>query len=152
MSTETPTPQPEVTTSPDKGPVDPLQFLTNAGGPSKAQVDAWKAQTCNGRVKLFTPDGTLNRVFILRGLSARELEAVRGELPVNVSPERAPLEMQRLVVIRGTLWTNINKTNKLDTEALTASGAGLIESLYALISDLSDFLDPVMLEKLSADL
>jgi len=44
---------------------DPYEFLaTINGSPSKVQIETWKTQTPNNRLRVFTPDGG-KRVFIV---------------------------------------------------------------------------------------
>jgi hypothetical protein len=151
------TPEVLATTLPEgdtaQGVVDPYTFLAEfKGAPTKAQIEQWKTSTCNGRVKLFTPDPSGKRVFILRGLSARELEAVQNDIPANTAQERLEGEMQRATAAKATLWTSLTPTGKIVGDDLRNTGAGLTSSLYELVFQLSDFLTPVMLDKLSTDL
>lgn len=150
---ETPEVQPAAETASATTGLDPYQFLSAfPDAPTKAKIEAWKLSTCNGRVQVFSPDFSGKRAFILRGLSTREMEAAQGEVPSNTPADKLEGELQRATVAKAVLWTNVTKTSVLDTEALKMSGAGLTMSLYEIVCQLSDFLPPALIEKLSADL
>lgn len=144
---------PEVQKAAASGPIDPYEFLaTIPDAPTKAKIEGWKAQTCNGRIQVFSPDFSGKRAFIVRGLSTREMEAAQAEVPANTAPDKIEAELQRATVAKAVLWTNVTKTGVLDAEALKLSGAGLAYALYEVVCKLSDFLPPAMIEQLSADL
>lgn len=128
---------------------DPQVFLkTIPDAPSQEQIKAWKLEVPGGRVRLFTPDG--RRVFLLRALSGIELAELTKKVPPNASnPEE---EMKVLVAARCTLWTNLTHNHLLDEISLRQGTAGLPETLYLIVSELSDYFDPIRLQTFSADL
>jgi hypothetical protein len=127
----------------------PLQKLhTLKGAPAREQLEMWKQQACSGKLRIIVPD---NRGFVLRGLSAREFETCVNEIPQNTPPEKVEPTLQLNVVIKATLWTNINAGNKLDENSLRNSPAGLSSSLYEVVCQLSDFYNPVSLQQISED-
>jgi len=127
-------------------PVDPFEFLAAIpGAPSRQKIEAWKQEVPGGRVQLFSPDG--KRVFILRGVSGLEMAKFQNEIPKNASnPE---WELQLKVCAAAILWSNMGQ---MDEMTLKAGPAGLPESLWTIIQNLSDFYDPVQLYNLSAEL
>lgn len=130
---------------------DPYKFLeTIPNSPSKDQIAAWKMQTPNGRLRVFTPDAG-KRVFILRAISGVELQKLQAQLPENITPQKAELELHYMVGALCTLWVN-NKTGKLLPDDLRNGSAGLPSTLFALISYLSDFVEPAVLDIVSAEL
>ena len=139
---------------------DPYEFLkTINGAPTKVQIDTWKTQTPNNRLRVFTPDGG-KRVFIVRAIGAMELQRLQGTLPQNLGASLPPeqqaakieFELQLLVCSQCVLWTNSTVDGKLGTELLRSGSAGLPGTLFNLISWLSDFMDPSAFEVLSAEL
>lgn len=133
------------------GAVDPYEFLNKVpGAPSKSEIESWKNQTPNGRVKVFTPD--YKRIYILRGVSALELEAVQASIPQNTSPEKVDGLIQKAVIARACLWASSTNNHKLNEMDLSVGGAGLPVALFEVISQLSDFMGPNQIEKFSADL
>ena len=130
--------------SPEESPFDKLRNST-AGYPSASKIASWKAQAPGGRLKIFSPDGV--RVFILRGLSGLELSAIHGGIPKNSSNPDA--DVQIASVARCTLFTS---AGELTEEGLRTGPAGLPESLFAIVQNLSDFYDPVQLFNFSMEL
>jgi hypothetical protein len=131
---------------------DPYAFLASLGNaPAKEQIIAWKIQTPNGRLRVFTPDGG-KRTFIVRAISGMELQKLQNQLPENIAPAKAELEMQYLVGSLCVMWTNATTNLKLSSDDLRNGSAGLPSTLFALISWLSDFVEPDALSVLSAEL
>jgi hypothetical protein len=96
---------------------DPYEFLaTVTGAPSKAQIEAWKAQTPNGRIRVFSPDGA-KRVFLVRAVGGMELQRLQAQLPENLTPAKAEQEIQYLVSAACVLWTN-NTNGRLSPDDL----------------------------------
>jgi hypothetical protein len=140
-------------TSPEEKVQDPRVFLSSfPDAPSEALIDQWKASACNGRVKVFSPDRTGKRAFVLRGLSAREMEAVEAEIPANTLPDKVQGLLQSGAVAKACLWTNVTASHKLSADDLRAAGAGLAPALYEVVAELSDFLPPQLIQVLSGDL
>ena len=130
--------------APEETPLDKLR-RTTVGYPSEAKLSAWKAQAPGGRLKIFCPDG--GRVFILRGLSGLELAGIHAAVPKNSSNPDA--DVQIASVARCTLFCS---GGELSEEALRTGPAGLPESLFAIVQNLSDFYDPVQLFNCSMEL
>lgn len=132
--------------APEK-PKSPLEQLkeSTSNFPSDAKIQSWKAQAPGGRVKIFSPDGS--RVFILRGFSGLELSTWQTRVMKNATdPDR---EVQLMAVAACTLFCSFGS---LDEETLRTGPAGLPESLFSLIQNLSDFYDPVSLFNYSMEL
>jgi hypothetical protein len=141
----TPPPAPaDLPKAPEETPFEKLRKST-VGFPSDAKISAWKAQAPGGRLKVFSPDGV--RVFILRGLSGLELASIHNNVPKNASNPDA--EVQIAAAAKCTLFTS---AGPLTEEALRTGPAGLSESLFAFVQNLSDFYDPVQLFNLSMEL
>ena len=139
---------------------DPYDFLaTIPGAPSRSEIQGYKVNTPNGRLKVFSPDGG-KRVFIVRGISGMQLQTLEKQIPQNLGAglpdeQRAARIMQELQYLVGaacTCWTNATTTNKLTSEDLRNGSAGLPKALNDLISWLSDFVEPEAMAVLSADL
>ena len=114
--------------------------------PSDAKIAMWKQQAPGARVKLFCPDG--RRVFFMRGLSGLELAQIQ-ELPIVKSSKDPDREVQIAACAKCLLWTNVGD---LDENSFRTGPAGLAESLFAVIQNLSDFYDPVQLFNCSLEL
>lgn len=139
---------------------NPYDFLaTVTGAPTKIQIEAWKGQTPNNRLRVFTPDAG-KRVFIVRAIGAMELQKLQNSLPQNLgaglpadqASAKVEFELQLAVAAHCVLWTNTNSDGKLTSEGLRAGSAGLPGTLFNLISWLSDFMDPAAFDVLSAEL
>lgn len=130
---------------------DPYEFLaTFRGAPSKAHLEALKASTPNGRLRLFYPD--TKRVFILRGLSGLELANLQKQIPANMAPANQEQELQFHVGSLATVWSSATPTGKVTAEELRTGSAGLPSSIFQIVSWLSDFMEPQVLEALSVEL
>jgi hypothetical protein len=137
----------------EQGHQDPREYLNRfPEAPTQALIDQWKASACNGRVKVFSPDSTGKRAFVMRGLSAREMEALENEIPKNTPEGKVPALLQTSAVAKACLWTSITTTHKLSAEDLRNAGAGLAPSLYEVVAELSDYLPPQLVQVLSGDL
>lgn len=136
----------------NKGVQTPQEFLaTLPGAPSADQVATWKQQAPNNRVELFTPDG--KRAFILRGLTGLELTQIQKQIQSMATPSSDPdLEMQIASVVKATVWTNVGQNGKLTDIVLRTGSAGLPSTLFAIVTKLSDFMDPQRIDSLSAEL
>jgi hypothetical protein len=133
-------------------PLSPLEFLqTFTGAPALEVVNDWKAQAPGARLKIFTSSDA-KRIYVLRGITALELATVQSGLPTNLPQEKLFSELQTAIAVRCTLWTNWTKDGKLSMDAIKSSGAGLSQTLHEIIFQLSDFMDPETIERLSADL
>lgn len=138
--------------------VDPYEYLaTFPGAPTKAQVEAFKTQAPNGIIRLFAPG---KRIFLVRGFSGMELQAIQAQIPdnlgANLAPEARAAKVEQEValkaVARCVVWTSTTKDGKLTEEQLRVGSAGLPSTLFNLITYMSDFLDPDALQILSAEL
>lgn len=130
----------------------PQEFLASlAGAPTVDQITTWKAQAPNNRIEVFTPDG--KRAFILRGLTGLELTQIQKQIQAMATPTSDPdLEMQIASVVKANLWTNVGQNFKLNDVVLRTGSAGLPSSLFAIVTRLSDFMDPQQINLLSAEL
>lgn len=140
-----------------QGPIDPFVFLQQfPEAPSKEQIAAWKQQTPGNRVRMFTSIDS-KRVYIMRGISAVELGKVQAEV-VNLpgaqtfAPEKLHQEIQIAVVARCCVWTSATTDHKLTDQALRASGSGLAPTLHEVVAELSDYMPPEIIDRLSCDL
>jgi hypothetical protein len=149
MPEETPV-TPEAPVEPSNA-LDPYKLLEEAKGPSKATIDVWKQSACNGRVRIFSPDPSFKRLFILRGLSAREWDVAQNEIPQNTPAEKVEQVLQGSIVVRACHWASATQ-GKLTEDNLRNAGAGLTLALYEIVCQLSDFVPPAVIDRLSADL
>lgn len=144
------TPVAEPTSEP-KQPQTPFDFLALfPGAPTEAQVENYRTMVPGGRLRLLPmPDG--KRLFLLRGFTALELLAGQ-EQAVKLSQEKQLAFLQTTMATRCTLWCSVVPSGKLQETDLAASGAGLASTLYSAIADLSDFMEPAVLDQLYIDL
>lgn len=142
-----------------KAVADPYEFLAKfPGAPTKAQVEAWKSQAPNGIIRIFAPSD--KRVYLARGISGLELDAVQNQIPINLGADLNPearqakieKEISLLVSSKCIVWTSDTTDGKLTPDILRGGSAGLPASLFALITWLSDFIDPEAFQVMSAEL
>lgn len=145
----------------EKKLLEPFEFLqTFPNAPSKATVEAWKAQAPNGIVRIFSPGTGAKRAYIVRGISGQELRFLQSQLPENLGAGLTPearaakieLETSLRVGAHCTLWTSTTQDTKLTQQQLDGGSAGLPSTLFNLITYLSDFLDPESINLMSAEL
>lgn len=138
--------------------VDPYEYLgTFSGAPNKAQVEALKTQAPNGVIRIFAPG---KRVYLVRGITGMELQAIQGQIPENLGANLTPDaraakiegEVSLAVSSKCVVWTSTTPDGKLTAEQLRVGSAGLPSTLFNLITYLSDFLDPEALQVMSAEL
>ena len=142
-------PTTEVVETPEVQPISPAQFLAGLpGAPSAAQLDSWKAQVPNNRIRLFAPD--MKRVYVLRGINGMEMANIQKAVPANA--EDKDREVQLIACERAILWTNATPNHKMTVQELRTAAAGLPVSLFSIIVELSDFMDPERIAMLSGDL
>jgi len=142
----------EVTAAtPVRQPLDPYELIKSKGGPSKDDIAVSKAQTPNGRIKIFTLDGG-ERIYLLRAVSLLEMAGLQKQLPRNADQETIARELPLLVVSKCCVWTNTTKSGKVTGEELKAGAAGLPTTLYQFIEQMSDFVDPASFDLISTDL
>lgn len=125
------------------------------GAPTPEMIVNWKQQAPNHRVRAYAPDAPVGgkRVYILRGLSGLELTAIQNQIQQMATPASNPeLETQIACVIKAVLWTNVGHAWKLSDVILRSGAAGTPSSLFTIVSELSDFVDPQKIDALSADL
>lgn len=138
--------------------VDPYEYLgTFPGAPTKDTVESYKAQAPNGAIRIFAPG---KRVYLVRGISGLELQAVQSQIPENfgagLQPEAKAAKVEGEVALavasKCVVWTSTTRDGKLTVEQLRGGSAGLPSTLFSLITYMSDFLDPEALQILSAEL
>jgi len=132
--------------------ITPLQFLQGfTDAPDQETIDSWKSQAPGHRIRMWhSTDG--KRVYLLRGISALELIQVQATLPAGLTPEKLPLAQQNAIASRCCVWTSDSFDHRLSELQLQAAGAGLGQTLQEIIFQLSDFTDPMTIERCSADL
>lgn len=150
MSDETQVPVP--TADAVKPAMTPATFLASLpGSPSADMVENWKQQAPNNKIKIFSPDG--KRAYILRGITGFELATIQKQLEGMATPSANPeLEVQLASVTLACIWTNVGTNHKLDGTILRSGTAGLPQTLFQIVSELSDFYDPAKLDFMSGDL
>ncbi len=137
---------------------DPYEYLaTFPNAPTRDQVEALKTQAPNGIIRIFAPG---KRIFLLRGFSGVELLAVQAQIPENLGAglalearaQKIEAEVSLHMASKCTVWTSTTKDGKLTIEQLRGGTAGLPSTLFAIITYMSDFLDPDALQALSMEL
>lgn len=134
----------------EKAPQTPMELLSQyANAPSQSKVQAWKAQAPANRIRLapLPPDGT--RAFLLRAFSGLELADVMKAVPSNSLNQEYEAKLR--LVSRCILWSSEKGEIPYDELELRATTAGLVESLHALIQNLSDYYDPMFLMNIAVD-
>lgn len=135
------------------GAMSPADFLKQfKGAPDSDKIALFKENAPGHRIKLFTsPDG--KRVYVLRGISAFELEQIQISNGVQTAaPNKQSDKVQQFVLSKCVLWTNTTASGRVTDTDLIAAGAGLVTTLTHIVNELSDFLDEVQIMRLSADL
>jgi hypothetical protein len=135
-----------------KVPLSPFEYIHTKypHAPNEAIIQGYKAQVPGGRVRFFElPDGT--RELMLRASSPLELAAIQPEVAQH-EPTKQLFELQTAVTAKCTLWASFTQSGKLLDADLRASGAGLAVTLHAVIWDLSDYVDPAVMDNLVIDL
>jgi hypothetical protein len=89
---------------------------------------------------------------VLRAIGGQELGQLQASLPPNILPEKVQAEVQILLAIRCCVWTSSTIDHKLSDLALKGAGAGLPQTLQEIIYQLSDYMDPMDINRFSADL
>jgi hypothetical protein len=130
------------------GVADPYEFLASISGPTKDQVEAFKQNVPNGRIRIFTPDG--KRGYLLRAISGLELAQIQKSIPPNSSNIEYDASIGSAVLC--TIWTNASADGKLSEVGLRGGSAGLPSTLWNLITLMSDFVDPQDFAACSAEL
>jgi len=136
-------PQPQIT---------PFEFLQSfPDAPSLEQIDQWKQQAPGARLRIWhSTDG--KRVYVLRGVGGQELGHLQAGIPPNIPPEKVPAEAQARLAILCCVWTSSTLDHKLSDLVLKGAGAGLPQTLQEIIYQLSDYMDPMDINRFSADL
>ena len=130
----------------------PYEYLAERypSAPNEATIQSFKMQVPGGRVRFFElPDA--KRAVLLRAISPLELAVIQTEAG-KLELSKQLFELQVAVVNKCTLWCSFTKSGKLNDQELRASGAGLAVTLHAVIWDLSDYIDPAVIDTLSIDL
>ena len=132
-------------------PQTPYEFLALfPGAPTPSDIEPYRKMVPGGRLRLLPmKDG--KRLFLLRGFTALELQAVQADA-AKAPPEKQGQIAQTALVIRCTLWASTEVGGKLTEVGLQSAGAGLVSTLNFAITDLSDYNDPAVLEQLYVDL
>jgi hypothetical protein len=145
------TPVAEPTTPAQPEPQTPYDFLALfPGAPTQSQIDTFRSMVPGARLRLLPmPDG--KRLFLLRGFTALELLGAQSEA-VKLSPEKQLPFLQTKMAAHCTLWCSIVPSGKLTEMDLASAGAGLAGTLYSAVADLSDFMEPQVLDQLYIDL
>ena len=132
--------------------ITPFEFLqTFPEAPSLEQIEQWKQQAPGARLRIWhSTDG--KRVYVLRAIGGQELGQLQASLPPNIPPEKVQAEVQILLAIRCCVWTSSTIDHKLSDLALKGAGAGLSQTLQEIIYQLSDYMDPMDINRFSADL
>ena len=132
--------------------ITPFEFLQQfPEAPSLEQIEQWKQQAPGALLRIWhSSDG--KRVYVLRAIGGQELAQLQASLPPNIPPEKVPGEVQILLAIRCCVWTSSTIDHKLSDLTLKGAGAGLPQTLQEIIYQLSDYMDPVDINRFSADL
>jgi hypothetical protein len=131
---------------------NPFEFIAKhfPTAPNELTIQGFKAQVPGGRVRFFQlPDA--KRAVLLRAISPLELAAIQAEA-AKLEPSKQLFELQVLVSSKCTLWASFTKSGKLLDSDLRACGAGLPVTLHAVVWDLSDYIDPAVIDSLIVDL
>lgn len=145
METETTTPQES------EQPQTGQEFLaTLNGAPTQAQLDSWKKEVPNGALRGFSPDG--KRCYILRGITGQEMRNIQGVIPESLGPEAGEAEFKLNAVSLACMWTSTTRSGKLEPNVLRSGTAGLPDTLFAIVENLSDYFAPVQIMNLSFEL
>lgn len=139
----------DTTTPDDSGPKSFQEFLGSLdNAPTADQIKALKAEVPNGAIRGFSPDG--KRCFLMRGISGVEMRELQKGIPANSSDPEA--EFKVVADCAACVWTNVSRTGKLDPLSLRAATAGLPDTLFAIVENLSDFFAPAQIHQMSFDL
>jgi len=133
-------------------PKSPFEYIIAKypNAPSEVTIQGYKNQVPGGRVRFMElPDG--KRALLLRAISALELAAIQAEAR-KFEETRQLYELQVAVASKCTLWASFTKDNKLSDAVLRQCGAGLAVSIHAAVWDLSDYIDPAVMDNLVIDL
>ena len=132
-------------------PTNPFEYIAKKypNAPSEAVVLGWKQQVPGARVRFFEhPDG--KRSVYLRGISPLELATIQAEVS-KLAPDKQVWEVQAAVSAKCTLWCSFTTTSKITVADLQAAGAGLAPTLYTVVCDVSDFVDPAVIDNFVLD-
>jgi hypothetical protein len=133
-----------------ESPMDTFRKLF-PNAPNAQAVNLLKEQVPNGRLQIFISSDQ-KRGYIMRGITGIELRGIQEDKLKTVAPERQEAEGQIEVAAKCCVWTSATKNNKLSEMDLKSSGAGLADSLFSLVTILSDYNTPEMLMGLSAEI
>lgn len=138
--------------------LDPYDYLaTFPNAPSRANVEAFKAQAPNGVIRILA---LASRVYLVRGIGGLELASIQSGIPENLgaglNPEaraaKIEAEISLHVAARCTVWASTSPNGTLSVEGLRMGSAGLPSTLFGLVTWLSDFVDPEAFQIMSAEL
>ena len=149
---ETPVVEQPATKPDDNRALDPLEFLsTFPNAPTKENIAIYKNSSPGHRIKLFT-SSDMKRVYIMRGITAFELQKLQEGILSTVKESNYENELQIAVACKCCIWTSTTSTTKLNEMDIKGSGAGLAVNLYHIVSELSDYVAPSQLDRFTADL
>jgi hypothetical protein len=138
--------------APEAEPETPMDFLSKIkNAPTEARIEEIKRSAPGGRLKLFTSsDG--KRVYVLRAISAFELQQLEDGMLKTVAPEKYVTILKTELAAKCCVWTNTTANGALTSIELKQAGAGLVNTLHEIISELSDYMDSPQIRQFSADL
>jgi hypothetical protein len=138
--------------TPEDGPQTPQDFLSKfKGAPDEDLIAKIKSSSPGGRLRMITStDG--QRVYILRAISAFELQQLQDGILKTVLPEKYPTALKTALAVKCVVWTSATPTGVLTDLELKSAGAGLVDTLHEVISELSDYMEAPQIRQFSADL
>lgn len=131
----------------------PYDFLKDfKGAPTQQKINEMKSQAPGGRIKLVTSsDG--KRVYLLRAVSAFELQKLQDTIMSRgMTDAKYPTVLKAELAAKCIVWTNATPTGTMSVIDLNQSGAGLVDTLHEVISELSDYMESPQIARFSADL
>jgi hypothetical protein len=139
-------------TNESEGPVTPFEFLKQfKGAPDENKINEMKHSAPGNRLRMFTSsDG--KKVYVLRGISAFELEQLQNGILKTILPEKYPAALKNSLAAKCVVWTNATPTGRISEVEFKSLGAGLVDTLHEVISELSDYMESPQIRQFSADL
>jgi hypothetical protein len=130
-------------------PKTPQQFMASLpGAPTADQIAALKAEVPNGVIRGFSPDG--KRLFLMRAITGLEMRELQKNVIPNASDPEG--EFKILAVCAACVWTNAFRSGKIEQASLRAATAGLPDTLFSIVEELSDYFPPVQIAQMSFEL
>jgi hypothetical protein len=122
--------------------------LAELGGPSEAQIDAWKQSAPGNRLRAYSLDNV--RFDIVRAIGGLEFAAIQKNIPANSTNPQLEIQIEAAVLC--TCWTSSTRDGKLTSIGLRTGAAGRPSSTWTLIETLSDYADPQDFQTCSVEL